>query len=308
MLRDVTPSSGATSRPTARQSLAFLLRAMRPKQWLKNLLVFAAAGAGGTLLSGSVLLRTGLAFISFSLVSSAAYLFNDVRDREADRRHPEKCMRPIASGELPVGVALSVALLLLVAGSVIGLPLGAGFLIVVALYVAISGAYSLGLKHVPVLEIGLIVTGFVLRAVGGSAAAGVHLSKWFVILTSFGALFVVAGKRFAECRLFGEGEAGSRTSLESYTLMYLRFVYMMAAAVAVVAYCLWSFDQPHLWRSVPWSELSAIPFVLSVLRYALVLETGQGAAPEDIVLRDRPLQGMVLAWLIVYAAGVWLVH
>jgi decaprenyl-phosphate phosphoribosyltransferase len=291
-----------------RQSLTFLFRAMRPKQWLKNLLVFAAAGAGGTLLIGSVLLHTGLAFASFSLVSSATYLFNDVRDRDADRVHPEKRMRPIASGELPAAVALSVALLLLVSGAVLGLPLGAGFLTVIALYVAISGAYSLGLKHIPVLEIGLIVSGFVLRAVGGSAAAGVHLSEWFVILTSFGALFVVAGKRFAECRLFGEGEAGSRSSLEAYTLMYLRFVYMMAAAVAVVAYCLWSFDQPHLWRSLPWSELSAIPFVLSVLRYALVLETGHGAAPEDIVLRDRPLQGMVLAWLVVYAAGVWLVH
>jgi decaprenyl-phosphate phosphoribosyltransferase len=184
--------------------------------------------------------------------------------------------------------------------------LGSAFLITVGAYLAVAATYSMALKRVAVLDIAAVAAGFVIRAIGGSAATGVPVSQWFLILVSFGALFVVAGKRYTEYAAMGDRIDEVRTPMREYSAAYLRYVWMVASAVAIAAYCLWAFSQPHARHGIPWSELSAIPFVLAVLRYALVLEGGGGGAPEDVFVRDRPLLALVAVWLAVYGCGVYL--
>ena len=288
------------------QAAAGLVRSVRPRQWAKNLLVLAAPGAGGVLLHPTVLWRAGLAFAVFCLASGSAYLLNDLVDLHSDGEHPVRRERPVAAGVVgPRTAAISAAALAVVALA-IATVLGAGFVVAVGAYVVIAAAYSVVLKAIAVLDIAAVAAGFVIRAVGGSAATGVPLSQWFLILVSFGALFVVAGKRYAEYAAMGARIAQVRTPMLAYSAAYLRYVWMVASAVAIAAYCLWAFAQPHARHGVPWSELSAIPFVLAILRYALVLEGGGGGAPEDVFVQDRPLLALVAVWLAVYGCGVYL--
>ncbi len=283
-----------------------LTRSLRAKQWAKNVLVFAAPGAGGVLLHPHVLWQSGLAFAAFCAAASAGYLLNDLVDARSDRLHPVRRERPIAAGRVPpVTASLAVAALLAAAGTA-SIWLGWRFEAALSLYVAMSAGYSFALKRVAVVDIAVVAAGFVVRAVAGSAATGVPLSQWFLILVSSGALFVVAGKRYAEYAAMGDRIDDVRTPMVSYTAGYLRYVWMVASSVAVAAYCLWAFAQPHARHHVPWSELSAIPFVLAILRYALILETGRGGAPEDVLLGDRPLLALAAMWLAVYGCGVYL--
>lgn len=305
-----TSASAAPSSPTAPRGLATtagaLARALRPKQWIKNLLVFAAPGAAGILARGPTLARGATAFAAFCLAASAVYLVNDVVDAPADRLHPSRRRRPVAAGTLPAPVALGAAVVLGAGGLAVAAATGLAFLVVVAAYVLLSISYSLGLKRVAVIDIGIVASGFVLRAVGGGVATGVPNSTWFLMLTSFGSLFVVAGKRYSDLRATA-GEEEARTSPAAYTLPYLRYVWTSASAVAVAGYCLWAFSHrgtSHLHLI----ELSAVPFVLAILRYALLLETDHGGAPEEVLLGDRGMQALALFWLAVYGAGVYLGH
>src|SRR4051794_18763381 len=172
-----------------------IVRALRPKQWLKNVLVLAAPGAAGVLGQGDVLANVALAFVAFCAASSGTYLLNDVRDVEADRLHPRKRARPIAAGTVPGWLAVALAVVLLVAGLVVAASVGVKLLVVLAAYIALTSSYTLWLKHIEVVDIVAIASGFILRAVAGGAAAGVPLSRWFIIVASFGSLFIVAGKR-----------------------------------------------------------------------------------------------------------------
>jgi len=307
---EIAVRGGERTAPAARfrgrASATALVRALRPKQWTKNLLVFAAPGAAGLLLRDHVFERSVLAFVVFCLLSSAGYLFNDLTDVAADRMHPVRRMRPIAAGHISTGVAAAAAATLLIAGAALSLPLGATFVATAGAYAALVVAYSLALKRIAVVDIAAVAAGFVIRAVAGSAATGVSLSQWFLMLVSFGALFVVAGKRSAEFATLGEEVEHARSPMETYTVPYLRYVWMVASAVAIAAYSLWAFEQPHAAHHVPWSELSAIPFVLAILRYALLLETGRGGAPEDLFLGDPGLLTLALTWLVVYGCGVYL--
>jgi decaprenyl-phosphate phosphoribosyltransferase len=293
------PATGSTA-ATARA----ILRSSRPRQWLKNVLVAAAPLAGGALTEASTLGRTALAFASFCLVASGTYLINDAQDVAADRRHPQKHRRPVAAGVLPVRLAVRAGAVLIAAGLVLTLVVNLALLGVVAAYVALTTAYSLWLKHEPVFDIATVAAGFFIRALAGGVASDIHVSRWFLIVTAFGSLYVVAGKRHAELVALGPGASAVRPSLRHYTVGYLRHLIAIAAGVTILGYCLWAFGTERPADS-PWAELSVIPIVLGVMRYDLLLEHGQGGEPEEILLLDRPLQAFAVIWAALLAVGVY---
>ncbi len=300
----------ATAEPVAQRSTAALASALvrlaRPRQWLKNVLLFAAPGAAGVLGQRTPLVHTVVAFAIFCVASSGTYFLNDALDYEADRLHPSKRMRPIAAGLVPIALAKGISVVLLaVALSLAALLLSVQFMGVVAGYAFITVAYSVWLKHEPVIDLACVASGFIVRAVGGGIAAGVLVSNWFVIVVSFGALFMVAGKRHAEQLDMGDEAGAHRATLEAYSLPYLRYVRTVSSALAIAAYCLWAFEREQSLHGIPWYEFSIIPVVMGILRYALVLETGAGSAPEEIVLRDRTLQALGLAWAVLFGLGVY---
>jgi decaprenyl-phosphate phosphoribosyltransferase len=289
-----------------RESLPFaLLRAARPKQWAKNVLVFAAPGAAGVLTQVSALGSALAAFVAFSLVASGTYLLNDARDADADRAHPRKRHRPVAAGSVSIPLAVTAGLVLAGLGLALGAAVSLGLLGLLLLYLCITAAYTLYLKEVAVVDIAVVASGFIIRAVAGGVAVGVPISRYFLIVASFLSLFIVVGKRHGEHLDLGPEAAVVRATLSEYSREYLRFVWTMASAVTITAYCLWAFEQSG-GPGVPWFELSIIPFVLFVLRYALILGTGRGSTPEDLVLGDRGLLLWAGVWVVVYGAGVYL--
>jgi len=279
------------------------LRAMRPKQWVKNVLVFAAPVAAGAVLRPDVVTNSLLAFVAFCAVSSSVYLVNDVRDVESDRHHPTKRRRPIAAGELSPTVALVVAGVLLAVALAIAFGTSVLLGVVVAFYWVLQLVYSLFAKHAPIIDLAVVASGFLLRAVAGGVASGIPLSQWFLLVASFGSLFMVAGKRYSEMIELGP-DAGTRASLERYTPTYLRFVWMMSAALVVMAYSLWAFDLRAAggqWGGIAWAQVSIAPFTLAMLRYAYEIDRGAAGEPEEVVLGDRTLQLLGLLWAIPVA-------
>lgn len=289
---------------SARSVPVALVAAMRPRQWLKNVLVFAAPLAAGSIFELDVLLPSLLAFVVFCLMSSATYLINDIKDVAADRAHPTKQFRPIATGEISVPLALVTAAVLAVASLAIAIAVSVSLFGIVLAYAVFTLAYSLFLKHEPVIELALLSLGFLLRAIAGGAAADLPISPWFLIVAAFGSLFMAAGKRFSELqRANDDADAPRRRSLAGYTPTYLRFVWGLAAAVTITAYCLWAFEVGLADSSFPWSQWSVLPFVLAILRYALDVDRAEAEAPEEVVLRDRALQVLGLTWLILFGLG-----
>ncbi|NEA58933.1 decaprenyl-phosphate phosphoribosyltransferase [Streptomyces sp. SID13666] len=286
-----------------------LVRTARPRQWVKNGLVLAAPVAAGRLLSHHGLVQLGIVFVLFTACASAVYLVNDARDADADRAHPVKCHRPVASGRLPVPVAYAAGALLGVLAPVAAYVLcNAATAGLLAAYLVMQLAYCLRLKHVLVVDLVVVTTGFLMRAMAGGFALDIDLSRWFLITSGFGALFMVAAKRYSELILMSgtEGEAGaSRSLLTAYTTGYLRFVWQLAAGVAVLAYGMWAMETGAVATgSLPWRQLSMIPFILSVLRYAVFADAGAAGAPEDVVLHDRPMLVIALGWAALYALAV----
>src|SRR3954452_17780398 len=279
-----------------------LVRAMRPRQWIKNLLVVAAPLAAGELGDRDVLVATLLALVSFCAAASAVYLINDTADRDFDRLHPTKRMRPIASGALPVRVALGAAAVLVVGAVLVGWLAAPGLAVLVAAYVVMQVLYAVRLKHEPVLDISIVAAGFLMRAVAGSIAASLPLSQWFLLVSGFGSLFIVAGKRYSELHTLGS-ESGPRRTLVRYTDTYLRFVWSTAAGATVISYSLWAFEQAPD-TGIPWHTISIAPFLMGLLRYAVDVGAGTAAEPEDIVFRDRVLQVIGVVWLVTVCLGV----
>jgi decaprenyl-phosphate phosphoribosyltransferase len=278
---------------------------MRPRQWSKNLLVFAAPLAAGDVLETDVLLPTLVSFAAFILASSGTYLVNDVRDAATDRRHPDKSRRPVAAGHLSARVAVIAGVSLMVAGIALSFAADARLALVVALYVLATLAYSLGLKNAPVLELALLSAGFLLRAVAGGVAAGIPLSPWFLLVAGFGSLSIAAGKRYAELKSAVADPVAHRSSLEGYTPDYLRFVWIVATSVLITTYCLWVVEVGQPGSSVPWALLSAVPFVLAVLRFGVDVDAGRTQAPEEAIYRDPALLGLALIWLLLFSAGAF---
>jgi decaprenyl-phosphate phosphoribosyltransferase len=284
-----------------------LLRTARPQQWLKNLLVFAAPGAAGVLDQPDELLATVIVFVAFCLGASATYFWNDVVDLEADRAHPTKSTRPVAAGVLSVPTARIVGSVLIVVS--LGIAALSGRwqpIAVLGLYLAVTLSYTAIWKHIAVLDLIAIAAGFVLRAAGGAVAVDVPMSSWFVLVTTFGSLFVVAGKRYAEARELGDGASTVRQTLGEYSEGYLRFVLAVTCGGALVSYCLWAFETKELAASeLPYYELSVVPIFAAFLRYALVLDQGGGSAPEEIFGHDRVLQALGVAWAVIFGVAVY---
>jgi decaprenyl-phosphate phosphoribosyltransferase len=289
-----------------------LLRLSRPRQWIKNVLVFVAPAAAGVLFHRTVLLHAIAAFGLFCVAASGTYFLNDAIDAESDRRHPKKRQRPIAAGmvSIPMAVGLGVALLAISTG-LAALLAGWHLSVVIAIYAAINVAYSLELKNEPVVDLVAVSAGFVLRAVAGGVATGVALSNWFLIVTSFGSLLVVTGKRSGEMQLLDEHDTDHdsvRQTLGSYTPTFLRSVRTMSAAVTVTAYCLWAFEraaQLHPGHDPIWFQLTVVPFTIALLHVVLILDSGVGAAPEELALEDHRLQVYGVCWVALFAIGIY---
>jgi decaprenyl-phosphate phosphoribosyltransferase len=271
-----------------------------------------------------------IAFGCFCLAASGTYLLNDVRDVESDRRHPTKCNRPIAAGIVPVPIAIAFAVLLIVGSLALAFTVNIGvdtanyglFLTMVS-YLALTAAYVYWLKFQPVLDVVAVAAGYVVRTIAGATATTVPISPWFFVVTSFGALLMVAGKREGEANELDEDAADIRSTLGVYTPTYLAYLRSVASGVVLVSYCLWAFESAsgsaaisQLAQVTPprvvsdasavLFKISIIPFVVAILRYALLLDQGKGSEPEKLVFRDRPLQLSALAWGIIYACGVYL--
>lgn len=298
-------SAGAVPPARTRSLPVALLVACRPKQWIKNLLVVAAPGAAGVLGSRDEAIATGLAFVAFCFAASATYLLNDAADVEADRGHATKRFRPIAAGDLSVGLARAVAVALAAVAVAVAASVRWQLLAVLVAYVILTSLYSAVLKHVVLLDVIALASGFVLRAVAGAAAADVPISNWFFIVTSFGSLFMAVGKRSAEVDLLGAEAAAHRKVLDGYTPGFLAHLRSVSSGVVLVAYCLWAFERADLTGiTVPWYQMSIVPFATAVLRYAQLLDTGQGGAPEEVVLEDRMLLAAGAAWAVLFGLGV----
>lgn len=296
------PRDGPRPRLRPVTFLVALVQAMRPRQWIKNLLVLAAPLAAGDLFHWDVAGPTLVAFAAFCLAASAVYLVNDCADVEADRLHPRKRLRPIAAGRLGVRPALASAVVLALVGLALAALTRWELAALLLGYLAIQLAYAWWLKHEPVIDISIVAGGFLLRAVAGGVAAGLPISQWFLLVAGFGSLFVVTGKRYSELYMLGS-EAGTRRSLVRYTGSYLRFVSGVAAAATIMSYSLWAFENAPA-RGVPWHTISIAPFLIGMLRYAVDVDAGAAAEPEDIVFADRVLQGVGLCWLVVLWLGV----
>jgi decaprenyl-phosphate phosphoribosyltransferase len=285
-----------------------IVKAVRPRQWVKNLLVLAApvAALGSDVRYDyrEVAIEVVIAFVAFSLAASSIYLVNDARDVEADRQHPTKRFRPIAAGVVPEWLAYCLAAVLAVASLAISWLASPNLTVVVAIYIGIQLAYCFGLKHQAVLDVCIVSSAYLIRAIAGAAAASIPLSQWFLLVMTFGSLFMVAGKRYAELQLAERTGAKIRKSLESYTSTYLRFVWTLSATAMVVCYGLWAFERDGTHAS--WFAVTMIPFTIAILRYAVDVDSGLAGEPEEIALKDRVLQLLALAWIGTIGAAVFL--
>lgn len=292
----------AISRPSGR--LRALIRLMRPRQWSKNLLVFAALVFANQLFVPTSVALSLLGFIAFCLASSSVYVVNDLMDVERDRQHPEKRHRPIASGEVSPAVALVLAALLTAGSLAIALWIGWKFAAAIGVYVALVHFYSMAGKHVVILDTMIVAAGFVIRAVGGALAISVRVSEWFVLCTFFAALFLALSKRRAELLAQHTDSSQTRSVLEQYTESTLAAYTSTAIAATTISFGLYVINSAHTFPLLP----GTVPFVLyAVFRYHHLVETaGMGEKPEDVFLRDRPFQLCVVAFAIASLAAVYL--
>jgi 4-hydroxybenzoate polyprenyltransferase len=289
----VQPRVRAAALPSAHA----LLVALRPRQWTKNGLIFIALAFTLNLQQPGLLIRTLAAFVAFCALSSAGYLLNDVVDVEADRAHPTKRLRPIAAGLVPVRVALSLGIGLAFIGMALAFRVNVLTGALGVAYAALTAVYSMSLKHMVLLDIFGIAGGFVLRAAAGAVAIDVPISPWLYIATLLGALLIALGKRRTELETLGvEAAVGHRRNLESYSIEFIDQLILVISSAALMTYALYTFSAENLPRNH--SMMLTIPVVLyGLFRYLFLVREGDvGAAPEELLFRDRPL---------LLAVGVW---
>jgi decaprenyl-phosphate phosphoribosyltransferase len=285
--------------------LAAVVRTTRPRQWPKNLLVFAAPLAGATLGRPGGFGYALLAAAAFGFASAAVYLVNDVTDAGRDRLHPAKRNRPVASGALPGGHALalaaSAACCALAAGIVIAEPL---LVAAAAGYLCSSLLYSARLKHVPYLEMVLVASGFLLRVLGGAAATHVRPSTWFLLVCSLGALGVAIAKRYTELTSLGEDAARHRPVLRWYRPAVLRAAQAMVAVMMLATYMAWALGESAAARA--WHLGSLIPLALALGRFGMLTARRSFRQVEDMITRDGPMIAFELAWLGLFCTGLYM--
>jgi len=285
------------------------LRAMRPYQWTKNLLVFAALVFAQRAMEPKLAAVSAVAFAAFCLLSSAMYVFNDLMDVERDRAHPGKRNRPIASGALSVPAAWLLVLLLTGASALLGWWVRPPFLAVLSLYGVLTVAYSVGLKHVAIVDVMVVALGFVLRAMGGAIALDVVFSNWLVVCTLFLALFLAIGKRRAELTSLEEGAAGHRLVLEHYSVAYLDQLILIVAGGTMITYTIYTCSPEVVERLGTDKLYVTLPFVVyGLFRYLhLVHHDGGGGDPSGTLLRDWPMAATVILWGVACVSLIYLV-
>jgi 4-hydroxybenzoate polyprenyltransferase len=280
-----------------------LIRLLRPRQWSKNLLVFAAAAFANQLFVPKSAGLAALAFVAFCLASSSVYVINDLLDVERDRQHPKKRLRPIAAGEISPRAAIRIAIALTLASLGIALWVSWELATAIAIYIALVHFYSMVGKHIVILDTMLVAAGFVLRAVGGAIAIDVPSSSWFVLCTFFAALFLALAKRRAEMLALSDGAGDHRSVLGEYTESTLSAYTSAVIAATTISYALYVIDSADRFRLLPLT----VPFVLfAVFRYHHLVETaGLGERPEDVFLGDRAFQTGVVAFLAAALAAIY---
>lgn len=299
--------------PTSRSFSSALLRATRPRQWVKNLLVFVAPAAARALGHLGTIGRASSAGLIFVLASAGTYLINDANDIENDRAHPTKRFRPIASGEISVRRAWFIGVVFIVSSVVCAAALaGVPLALCIASYVILTTAYSTWLKRVPYLELVIVASGFVLRAVAGGIAVHVSISPWFLLVTSTCALLIGIGKRTAELMLLEEDSTQHRAVIEHYNLRTLGLLRIAVSLVACAGYALWAFSQAaredaiHAPGNDAFFKLSIVPFVVGLVILELALRRGEGGEPEEIAIKNHPLQLAGLCCVGLVVAGIYL--
>jgi decaprenyl-phosphate phosphoribosyltransferase len=290
-----------------RASASTWLRAVRPRQWIKNVTVLSAPAAATVLGHPAVVARTSAALAVFVVASAGTYLLNDAHDVECDRRHPVKQRRPVAAGEISVSAAICAGL------AAYGLALSGAFLLtqefglVVTAYLLMTVAYSWWLKQVAVLEMMLVASGFLLRAIGGGVVNHLPLSRWFLLVSAAGALFIVCGKRQAELQALGNDAAAPRPVIRQYSAIWLQQTATIALTATVLGYCIWAFQ--YLGHEVLQVLLavSVAPFTAALLRYTQLLDQGRGERPEHYLVRDRFLVAAILTCAALLFLGLYAV-
>jgi 4-hydroxybenzoate polyprenyltransferase len=284
--------------------LTALLRSMRPRQWAKNTFIFAPLVFDQKLTQLDALLPTLAGFVLLCAASSAVYLVNDLADVEADRKHPQKRYRPIAAGTLSPSVAMASAAILFFLTLALSLLLSAAFALIVATYIVTNLLYSFRLKHVPIIDVLILASGYVLRVAAGVVLVNVErFSPWLYICTTLLALFIGFGKRRAEMVLLADGANEHRRVLDGYTVPFLDQLIVIVSACAIMAYSLYTFSAENL----PDNHfmMLTIPFVMyGIFRYLQLIHVqSAGGAPDELVLSDKPLLVTILLWGLS-AAGV----
>jgi 4-hydroxybenzoate polyprenyltransferase len=304
----MTTRDGASVYSGSVSALQAYLRSLRPKQWLKNILVFAALVFSHQLTDVRAFAEVVVAFLCFCAASSAVYLLNDLKDQESDRLHPVKRFRPIASGQVPTVHAAGMSVVLAIVSLVIAFIVSPYFAALIGGYMLLNVLYSLYLKHEVIIDVFIISAGFVMRAAGGAIVLAVPISPWLYFCTVVLALFVGFGKRRHELQLLEDAASGHRRNLDDYSAPLLDQFIVVTAGATIMAYSLYTFVAENL----PDNHLMmiTIPFVLyGIFRYLyLVHERQEGGAPEQLILSDRPLLASVVLWgitsvFIIY--GPW---
>ncbi len=276
-----------------------LVKAMRPRQWVKNGVIFAALVFDQQMTPDNMpaILRTAAGFIIFCLLSGIVYIINDIADVEADRQHPEKRNRPIASGRLPVPIARAYAIAAIIVIFPISVLLSPQFAAIALTYLLLNLAYSFKIKHIPLLDVFTIALGFLLRVAAGVVLIEVaRFSPWLYVVTTLGSLYLGFGKRRAELALLADGANAHRRVLDGYTLPLLDQLITIVSATTIIAYSLYTFSAPNLPENHV--MMLTIPFVIyGIFRYLWLIQVKHsGGAPEDVLLSDRPLQVSIILW------------
>ena len=294
----------ATWDAALRKWLVAVVRTTRPRQWPKNLLVFAAPLAGATLGRPDGFGYAVLAGVAFGCASAAVYLVNDVVDAERDRRHPVKRHRPVASGTLPGKQALALAVLAAVCAVAVGVVIGEPLLVATAAgYLCLSFLYSARLKHVAFLEMVLVASGFLLRVLGGAAATHVRPSIWFLLVCSLGALGVAVAKRYTELTSLGADAVRHRPVMRWYRPRTLRVAQVVIGALMLATYLMWAFGESSATRA--WHLASAVPLALALGRFGVLTARRTVRQVEDMITRDGPMLACEIVWLGLFCAGLY---
>jgi 4-hydroxybenzoate polyprenyltransferase len=282
---------------------------MRPRQWTKNGVVYAGLIFDGQLFILDSFFRVTLSFILLCLISGTVYIINDLVDVESDRQHPRKSKRPLASGQLPVPLAIGAAVVIPIIAIVIALLYSPPFAAILVLYLALQLAYSFKLKQIVILDVLTVAAGFVLRVAGGVVVISVaQFSPWLYLSVALLALFLIIGKRRQELLELAEQAGSVRVTLRQYNLPLLDDMFRMVMTSILIAYMLYTVEEPSVLLAGTNLTLLTVPFVVyGVFRYLYLMHVkGEGSAPDEVLLKDRPLQIAIILWGLTFVSILYL--